>query len=371
MILHLSCDDQFVRYIDKQFVEGRDSSELVVCDYKTEPYLAKDAPNMTYIWVGSHEFEELKQKLGNYSAIIFHGLFGHWCTILLDAIPSHVKIAWVIWDGEIFSRPELEPTFLKPFTRILWKTKRINAILKNGFNYTQRYFVPKEKFSRIKYCLCDMPQEAEFSGEYLMHNLKWLPYNYYSIKETVRNLSDARAIGKNIFLGNSCTYNNNHIDVIWKLCKLVSKDQKVITPLSYGYLGIRKYVLNVGKLLLGDSFVPLVDYLSLDEYNAKMLSCSVMIQYLGSPGAQGNIITGLWLGMRVYLNKKSIMYEFFKSLGVHVFSVEDDLNKDNKNLFSPLSDSEVMHNREVMEEYFGNVATTDRVENIIKILNKD
>lgn len=371
MILHLSCDDQFVRYIDKQFVQGRKTSELVVCDYKKKPDLVKDAPNATYIQVGTTEFNELKQQLGNYSAIIFHGLFGYWCTVLLDAIPSHVKIAWVIWDGEIFSRPKLEPTFLKPITRILWNLKRIKAILKNGKNYTQQYFVPKEKFNRIEYCLCDMPQESEFSKEYLKLNFKWLPYNYYSIKETVRDLCSKRAEGKNIFLGNSCTYNNNHLDIIWKLRSLVSKDQKVITPLSYGYIGIRKYILYFGNLLLGDSFVPLIDYLSLDEYNTKMLSCSVMIQYLGSPGAQGNIITGLWLGMRVYLNKNSIMYEFFKSLGVHIYSVEDDLNKSNQNLFSPLSESEIIHNRDVLERYFGDATTKKRVENIIETLYKD
>ena len=371
MILHLSCDDQFVRYVDKQFVDGRKTSELIVCDYKIKPDLVKDAPNMNYIQVGTKEFSELKLKLGNYSAIIFHGLFGRWCTVLLDAIPNHVKIAWVIWDGEIFSRPKLEPTFLKPFTRFLWKTKRLKAFLKNGKSYKQRYFVPKEKFGRIEYCLCDMPQEAEFSNKYLKLDLKWLPYNYYSIKETVRDLSSKRAEGKNIFLGNSCTYNNNHLDIIWKLRKLVTRDQKVITPLSYGYTSIRKYIIHFGNLLLGDSFVPLIDYLSLDEYNTKMLSCSVMIQYLGSPGAQGNIITGLWLGMRVYLNKNSIMYEFFKSLGVHIYSVEEDLNNDNKNLFSPLSESEVIHNRNVIKEYFGDEATMNRVENIIQVLDEN
>ena len=370
MILHISCDDQFVRYVDKQFMGGNTSSRLVVCDFKRSPELAKHAPHMEYIQAYTENFRQLLQSLGSYNAIIFHGMYGRWAADALEAVPDNVTVAWVIWDGEIFGRPEIEASFYKPLTKCLWRQKKLYAYLRHGFKHKHAYFVSVDKFKKIKYCLCDMPQEAAYASQYLKMPLDWVPYNYYSVNDTIRDLRDKRSAGPNVFLGNSCTYNNNHIDAMWKLRPLISKEQKVITPLSYGELGPKKYIIQAGRLLLGKSFEPLIDYLPLDEYNAKMLSCSTMIQYLGSPGAQGNIVTGLWLGMRVFLNKQSIMYEFFKSLGAYVYSVEDDLNTDNPNLFQPMSDEETAHNRQVVEGFFGEKVTQERVMKIVGLLDK-
>ena len=370
MILHISCDDQFVRYVDKQFMGGNTFSRLVVCDFKQTPELAKHAPHMEFIQAYSDDFRHFLQSLGSYNAIIFHGMYGRWAEMVLDAIPDSVIVAWVIWDGEIFGRPDVNSSFYRPLTKRLWRVKRLYSYLRHGFKHKHAYFVPVDKFKKIKYCLCDMPQEAAYASQYLKMPLEWVPYNYYSVNDTIRDLRDKRAAGPNIFLGNSCTYNNNHIDAMWKLRSLISKEQKVITPLSYGETGPKKYIIRAGKFLLGKSFEPLIDYLPLDEYNAKMLSCSTMIQYLGSPGAQGNIVTSLWLGMRVFRNKQSIMYEFVKSLGAYVYSVEDDLNTDNPNLFQPMSDEETAHNRKVIEDYYGEKITKERVMKIVSLLDK-
>lgn len=370
MILHISCDDQFVRYVDKQFMEGNTSSRLVVCDYLESPEFAKHAPHMEYIQAYTEDFHKLMQSLGAYDSIIFHGLFGRWAGDLLNAVPDTVTVGWVIWDGEIFDRPELSASFLQPLTRTFWRISKLSSFIRKGFKSKHAYFVPVEKFKKIKYCLCDMPQEAAFASQYLKMPLEWVPYNYYSVNETIRDLRDKRAAGPNIFLGNSCTYNNNHIDALWKLRSLTTKEQKVITPLSYGSMALQAHILRAGKLIMGKSFEPLIDYLPLDEYNAKMLSCSTMIQYLGFPGAQGNIVTGLWLGMRIYLGKQSIMYEFFKSLGAYVYSVEDDMNVDNPNLFQPMSDEETAHNRKIIEDYYGEKITKERVMKIFGLLNK-
>ena len=68
------------------------------------------------------------------------------------------------------------------------------------------------------------------------------------------------------------------------------------------------------------------------------------------PLAQGNIITALWLGMRVYLSEKSMTYQFFKRNGAVVFSLENDLSQF---FFSSLSDEEVSVNRNVLSRVYG------------------
>lgn len=370
MILHISCDDQFVRYVDKQFMEGNTSSRLVVCDYNVAPEFAKHAPHMEYIQAYSDDFRQLLQSLCSYTGIIFHGLFGRWATDILDAVPNDVKIGWVCWDAEVFARPEREFDNLMPITRMLRRLKYAYSYLKNGNKSHPDYFVPKDRFKRINYCLCDMPQEAIESNRYFGTQMEWLPYNYYTIEETVGDLHDARVKGNNIFLGNACRYGNNHIDALWQLRGLIGKSQKVITPLSYGNMGLQKHVLRAGRLLLGDAFDPLVDYMPLETYNAKMLSCSVMIQNHYTPQALGNILVGLWLGMRVYLSKRNVTYDFLRDLGVFVYTVEDDLNRQNPHLFDPLPGVEVARNREVLEGFYGEKATKHKVEIVIQKMIK-
>lgn len=366
MILHISCDDQFVRYVDKQFMGGQTSSKLVVCDYKAAPEFAKHAPHMEYIQAYTKGFYQLLESLGTYDAIIFHGLFGRWATDILDAVPEEVKIGWVCWDAEVYARPEREYENLMPITRMLRRLKYVYSYFKNGNKPHPDYFVPKDRFKRINYCLCDMPQETKESNRYFGTNMEWLPYNYYSIEDTVGELREARVYGNNIFLGNACRYGNNHIDALWQLRGLVGKSQKVITPLSYGNMGLQKHVLRAGHILLRDAFDPLVNYMPLEEYNDKMLSCSVMIQNHYTPQALGNILVGLWLGMRVYLSKRNVTYDFLNDLGVHVFSVENDLNRQNPHLFEPLSDADVAHNKEVLEGVYGRKATAKKVELIMQ-----
>ena len=69
--------------------------------------------------------------------------------------------------------------------------------------------------------------------------------------------------------------------------------------------------------------------------------------------AHGNIVTGLWLGMRVYLSEKGIDYRHFKSIGCKVYSIEHDLHPGNPDALKSLSEEEVLHNRQMLMKVYG------------------
>ena len=93
-----------------------------------------------------------------------------------------------------------------------------------------------------------------------------------------------------------------------------------------------------------------------------------MLQYQFHPQAQGNIITGLWLGQKVFLSKKNPTYNHFKSLGVHIYSVEDDLRKEIKEPIL-VTDFECGKNRRILLNYYGFEAMQKHIEIIVKKLN--
>jgi hypothetical protein len=126
----------------------------------------------------------------------------------------------------------------------------------------------------------------------------------------------------------------------------------------------------VCQLLFGKRFCPLLNFMPSEEYNATMLDCAVMIQAHLREQAHGNIVTGLWLGMRVYLSEKGIDYQHFKSLGVHVFSIERNLTRDNQNALLPLTDEEVAMNRKLLLQNYGAESIKNKLNHLVDVLNK-
>jgi hypothetical protein len=243
-------------------------------------------------------------------------------------------------------------------------------MLQHKLNVEATYEIPKELFRRIDYCLTDIEEEYEFAARYLSVNaMKYHWYNYYSIEETIGSLRDCFCEGENIIIGNSCTIENNFFDIFRKLNEVPLSDREIMIPLSYGTPWLRNLIQKLGRKQFGDCFIPMVDFMPREQYNRTMLTCSAMIQPHYRAQAQGNIITGLWLGMRVYLSERNIAYSYFKRIGVRVFSIETDLNKGNPKAFVPLSTEEVQHNRSVLERWYSkDVLGASNIE-LVKLLS--
>lgn len=352
MILHFLSDDKFSDYVIGQFSSPEMQSEFVLMyESETTKYFQNVDKIPRVNPYHKEEMDRLLASLENYSAIILHGLFYPWCETVLRSVPKNLKVAWVFWGGEVYGRKDLRYSFLAPLTKAVCLAKDFKdkiAGKRNG-----QYELPKELFQRIDYCLTDMQEEFEFAVQYInSSNLKHIWYNYYSIDETVGKLMNSQAFGDGVFVGNSCTIECNYFDVFWKLRRLLKDNKRVVVPLGYGSPWLKKRVMDYGKKSFGSRFTPLIDFLPLEDYNKILLSCSTMIQPQHRNQAQGNVITGLWLGMRVYLSERNFAYPYFKRLGMNVFTVEHDLNDEGQDPFAPLSQQEIDYNRKVLLEWY-------------------
>ena len=365
MILHLLLDEKFSDYVISQFYAGDMFSDFVLFSPTRNlihfHHIEKVRVVNPY---NEEELQLLLPDLSNYNAVVFHGLFANWQDWLLQRLPPDVKKAWVCWGGEIYGQPDLQYTFLKPITKIVYRLHQIISPERRKSS-----IFPKEEIQKLDYCLCSMNAEYEFVKKYLQCDIKHLRYTYYSIDETVGSLKDKQSKGNNIFIGNSATIENNHLESLLRLKRIGIGERKIVMPLSYGFPWIRNMCLKVGYRLFGKRFTPLTEFILREEYNAKMLDCAVMIQGHLREQAHGNIVTGLWLGMRVYLSEKGIDYRHFKQLGCKVFSIERDLKADNPNALTPLSDDDVAYNRNILLEIYSNenIDTLNRI--IVNALN--
>ncbi len=367
-ILHVLADDKFSDYVIRHFEKRAVPSDFVLIITSGSEDLVKLRDKTTIMRRGDAKYHKMLDNLQEYAAIILHGMFWKYDEDILTRIPASTKVAWMNWGGEIYGRKDVYYDFLSPRSRVMeflhsWKSR----LRKNG--YYSHYELPLDVFRRVNYCMTDELEEFEYVKRYLQSpQLKHLYYNYYTLEDMIGPLIDKRSSGNNIFMGNCGANECNYWDAMPIISKLKNKGQKVIVPLGYGAPWVKNLVLRLGDWLYGIDFMPLVDFMPLAEYNELVCNCSTMIMPHYAPRAQGNIITALWLGMRVYLSDKGMTYRYFKRIGCFVFSIEHDLNKHNPLIFEPLTDVQMNHNREILCKMYSRDSLNMAVKNIVETL---
>ena len=343
MILHLLPDDKFSDYVIHQFSEPEMCSEFVLMASGEHASYFKNIAAVKVIDPSrSDRMTLLFDSLADYSAIVLHGLFFPWCEAILRHVPAQVKVAWVFWGGEVYSRKDLRASFLSKRSQRLLRLHQWMQRLKHK-KPIPHFELPRELFQRIDYCLTDIHEDYEFVRAYCGFEAKELWYNYYSIEETLGDLRDLTVNGNNILIGNS----------------------KIVVPLSYGEPWLRRGLLRIGTSMFGKRFRPLVDFMPRDEYNKIIESCAVVIMPHYRPQAFGNILTALWLGSRVFMSERSHLFKFYQRIGLHVFSIENDLKKDK---VLPLPTLEREENRRIIASLYDKEVMREQIINIVNAL---
>jgi hypothetical protein len=329
----------------------------------------KNIDKVMVLSADSSQYDKFLECIDRYSAVISHGLFYRWQEKILLSVSDKVKVAWVFWGAEIYGRSDFGSTYFAPKTKMLYWSKKLKRILKSTYRNNKSFFANYGSYKHIHYCLTDVHEEFEFVKNYTQSTMKELWYNYYSIEETLGELQHTSLSGTNILVGNSCTLENNHLDTFKILNNFDLGDRKLIVPLSYGENWVRKILLKKGRKMFGNSFFPLLDFMERDNYNRHLTSCSIVVMNHYRQQALGNIITSLWLGAKVYLNKKSCLYTYLLRLGIQVLSIEDDLVPSNKSALEPLNSHKVEKNREILMREYGRDAMQDKINKLVKALN--
>jgi hypothetical protein len=145
-------------------------------------------------------------------------------------------------------------------------------------------------------------------------------------------------------------------------------DRKIICPLSYGIQDYAREIIQYGSGKLDNNFVPLTDFMPIEEYNKIISSCSIVIMNHLRQQAVGNIVIMMYFGAKIFLNKENPVYEFFKNNGAVVFSMEE-LNGANMN--KGLTEQEKNINKAILQKYWSRDVMNEKTKNLINTMNKD
>ena len=169
-------------------------------------------------------------------------------------------------------------------------------------------------------------------------------FSYYTKENMGWPDSDKLIISHNgdILLGNSASLTNNHVSAL-KYLKKIDFQGKIYAPLSYGSEKYRDVIISLGESLFGKSFIPITEFLPLEEYMSIFNKVEFVWMNHIRQQAAGNIFTALSYGKKVILHEKNVIRPTLKKWGIHVF---------NKNILKtklPIREDLLLRNKTIID----------------------
>ena len=151
---------------------------------------------------------------------------------------------------------------------------------------------------------------------------KWFLLFYYTAEQLNFSNLEYQSININrLWLGNSATDTNNHLDALDYL-KSIQWQGEIVVPLSYGSAEYREKIIEYGVKNFGEKFIPLVDFIPLEQYHQLMNSCGIVWMNHIRQQAAGNILTAIYMGKVVIMNHNNNLYKTLKEWGIYFESQE-------------------------------------------------
>jgi hypothetical protein len=186
------------------------------------------------------------------------------------------------------------------------------------------------------------------------------------LRQIVPAFSDQSSGENIIWLGNSATPTNNHLEALSGLRHFNQYDWKLYVPLSYGQSWYADQVVLKGKELIGDKFIPLLDFIPLNRYLELLANIDVVIMNHHRSQAGANIFCMIYMGKKVFLSKDSSIYNLLSAHGIKVFTSESIENIPFDEFIQKLNISEQQENSKRLYDLF---SEEKRFSYLSKILN--
>lgn len=177
--------------------------------------------------------------------------------------------------------------------KIFWVCYGADAYFdKNSFEVTQI-------LSKIRFCPGSNGVYEVVKQNYgIYRKIDGEAYYVYVPKHMIKQVPIHDSV--NILLGHSAAKYGNHMEGLEILKKYVDEDIKIYCPLSYGSESYRKEVIQKGKAMFGNKFIPLLSYMEQVQYLEFLQSIDVAVFPLKRLGAESTFLLLRAFHVKIY-----------------------------------------------------------------------
>ena len=364
--IHVMRDEKIINRTIKFFEKVYPSENKYIVIQSSGVKYVQPQDNVVFISSASGLIDFL-EEISSYKYLIIHFLWKDVAIALRNV--RNENICWIEWGADLYnqllhirgyklySNQETEAV-----ANSLVCSSSLFSSLTNTIRLKYNQYVLTRFIKKVKYFIPDStPDEYSLLLKYYpeFSFLKYKEIFYYPINDILGNLLDERCSGTNIIVNHSASPTGNHIDVFRLLSRLSIHDRKIVVPISYGTEKMKRHILDWGQRILNNNFCPVLDFMSLDEYNKLLLTSNIFIYGHIRQEAVGNILIALYIGGKVFLSSESPMYLYYKRIGLRLYSLNE---LDNDSIKIPMKTEDVEINRRILRELY----STDRLCNLIK-----
>lgn len=368
--VHIHTDYKFVRSSRRFFGRYFDNSIVII----KSNILYSGVYHESAKYYNAGDIDEIIEYCQKADLVVLYNLDFLKSQIAI-ALPNDIKVAWRFFGSELYSRmlnevlskktqlyfPEKESfTFLKGLKDLI---RPIYRKIKYGGTRDELFY---KAIDRIDFMLNISIQEYNYLSSYWENLPEYIELPVWKglIKGKIFEQSLAKKKNK-IVVGNSRNAFNNHLDMINMIEKSNKKKQYQFELLfNYGTEG--SYSNAIRRAVQGKSYFKLIEeFMSTEEfYTFYSDKCALVVNSYRQL-AMGSIFHALKNGVKVYLNKRNIMMEWFSSKDIMVFPIENlisDLEKHDIELCEEI----VCYNKEGLINLYQNYTNEDFQQSLYK-----
>ncbi len=370
MNLHISHDNVFMDYIIPiaREVDPGNNRFLIFPHDNSEKARHVKSSEISFAKYDSDDFHRAIGKLSQYRNIFIHWLEGFTASFAVK-IPEGVNVIWCFWGGDGLEIPALrESVYQEKSLEYFRKNSRIKirsvGALKKFYWKKLQEKVQLNAMQRVNYFAHYLKEDFEKVSKAANMHATFIDFHYAAVEDIVPADEEFQFGGSDILLGNSDTLSNNHFEAIDKISSIDLHEVKIICPLSYERGKYAKDIAAYGKQKLGDSFIPLMDFLPKNEYDKILSRINSAVMNHNRSQALGNITSLLWKGARLYMSGKNALYHFLRNNGC-IVSTLDSITPDDAVKQLSLQDKE--NNRQVLLKLFGKERQKEKIRKMLSL----
>lgn len=284
----------FINFVDKNI--GRGEHKYIFITSEKYIYGLTKEHNVEFLHTDDDIFITLLKYMTKSKKIVLHGLWRDKINILLYFNKKLLKKCyWIMWGGDFYF-PEKQ------------------SIIKHNIIRYMGYLVTGniEEFNLVK-------KTYKAEGCFI----KCFTYPSNTIHSLIINQRKRTKTIK-ILLNHSADSTGNHIEIINKLSKYSQDDILVYAPLSYS--GTKDYieqVINHGKKVLSNKFIPLTTFIPYNKYIEFLSSIDIALFNHNRQQAAGNIYNLLSFGIKVHIQKNTTVNKYMEEIGLQVYDINN------------------------------------------------
>lgn len=386
-ILHIIKDDKFYNSIiyvfDKTFCKNE--YVCIVDQGDRFRYIKSDRIKLIYKEDCSFLWER-----NDIDVYMFHPLYG-WTYDWVLAIPKDKIVIASSFGADLYysqnkCKPLIPINLYKEKTKLFFTPKKqLYKRLKYFISrvYHHKYYAEEKRkegeivmmnqkrqldvINRIDYWATVLPVEFELLKTICSIRASYFPFHYSShfssqLKGIDGEMFDFSSAAY-ILLGNSADPSNNHIDLLRLMKKRkITNSYLLYVPLAYGNNEYKEYLI---EYLKENAIDPIIQENMIDsvQYKNNLKRCRIAVFGHMRQQSIGNVNINLRQGKKVFLYKDSIVYKYYRSIGIKIFNIEEDLFL--REINTPLGYGDVLSNRRILEEEFAVDSFLPKIELIL------